>query len=186
MIHFWLDLILKLCLLRAMWFISKPAYLILNSAKGFAGLVRQEYHVLSVYLVWTNLRSSYFYSHENSVIRHAFLLWRLSEFMALDDCFCYLALYLRRKEFCIIAVYAGLSLCIFYHWHQMFTWCPLCPKINRTWWLLGGPCLLTCRNSSLFETRGISCVLGTYSSRLSGQWGRLHRGENIWAATWRI
>lgn len=100
-IHFWLDLILKLCLLRAKWFISKPAYLILNSTRDFTGLMRQEFNIISVYLVWTCCRSYCFCSHENSVIRRAFFLQWLSEFIAISDYFCYLTLYLGHNQLCI-------------------------------------------------------------------------------------
>lgn len=134
-IHFWLDLILKLCLLRAKWFISKPAYLILNSTRDFTGLMRQEFNIISVYLVWTCCRSYCFCSHENSVIRRAFFLQWLSEFIAISDYFCYLTLYLGHNQLCITVALCcpfTLHFFFFYHWHQAFIWRPL----ERTFELL--------------------------------------------------
>lgn len=124
-IHFWLDLILKLCLLRAKWFISKPAYLILNSTRDFTGLMRQEFNIISVYLVWTCCRSYCFCSHENSVIRRAFFLQWLSEFIAISDYFCYLTLYLGHNQLCIT-----VALCCPFTLHFFFL--SLAPSIYLT------------------------------------------------------
>lgn len=77
-------------------------------------------NVLSVYLVWTYCRSHCCCSQENSVIRHAFLLRWLSEFMTIGD-YCSLTLHLGHNHSCItVTLCCPFTLHFFDHWHQTF------------------------------------------------------------------